>query len=234
MKIVDLITLHTKINQSKSSTNSVSSTRKLSEFTNTDFPWLKNHSLSMALNELSQVTFKKDDIDYVRKIGARPPFLSGYDALRFIRDKNIRIDFDKFKEADIHAQYDFQKNLIKINDRYKNTINFEEILAISEAILHEAGHAKDVDDTSSMQEELDCLSMNVMAHRMFQKKYPSIFDSSKSPIIAEGVRIYCDLFFSPDEEKIGLKKRIKEKYGDLQLGDIKHPPSSFISSIVYL
>ena len=188
------------------------------------FPWLKDKSLMSALLELKDLKFDEKEINYLKNMGVNVPFKSGNEALKCIADKNIRILFDKPAENDIHAQYDFTKNTVTINSRYKGTNDFSVILAICEAILHEVGHANDNDGDSSVQEELDFLGMNVIAHREFLRKYNDVFSQSNEPIINDGVSIYEKLFFDPDPDKKKLINRMKEKYGDLPAGDRLHPP----------
>ena len=209
--------------QKKTKTNLVDLTRKL--------PWLKSKAIKMAIAELHDLKFDEKDINYLKAIGVNVPFKSGEDAVHFLENQNIRIIFDKTTEKSIHAQYDFMRNIITINDIYKNTKDFSVILAISEAILHETGHAKDNDGDSSIQEELDFLGMNAIAHRAYLKKYDNIFQDSKEPIVADGVSIYEKLFFEPDPDKKNLIERVQTKYGDLPAGDIMHPPSKLARSI---
>lgn len=194
-------------------------------------PWLNDKSLEAALLELKELKFDVEDIKYLKNMGVNVPYKSGADALDYIEKQNIRIIFDKPSEEGIHAQYDFSKNIITINDMYKGTSDFPLILAIGEAILHEAGHAKDNDGDSSVQEELDFLGMNAIAHRAFLKKYGDIFSDSNEPIIRDGVSVYAKLFFEPDPEKLNLIQRIKNKYGDLPSGDRMHPPGALARAV---
>lgn len=188
-----------------------------------EFPWLKDESLILALHEMSQIQFSQEEQNYIQQMGINPPFKSGFEALHFIKSSNIRIIFDKMNSETTHAEYDFEQNLIRINPKYKNTSNIAEVLAISEAILHESGHAKDNDGENSVQEELNSLSLNVLAHRYYLRKYPLIFNNSDAPIVKDGVNLYEKLFFSPDKKP--LVERVKDKYGDLPEGDLKHSPS---------
>lgn len=189
-----------------------------------EIPWIKDKSIAMALTELKNLKFAPEDIMYLKSIGINPPFKSGQDAVDFIKKENIRILYEPTSEKGVHAQYDFYKNLVVINEKYRNTDDFAVILAISEAILHETGHAKDKDGYSSIQEELDFLGMNAIAHRAYIKKYGNLFSEAQEPIIKDGVSIYAKLFFDADPEKRALINRIKDKYGDLPSGDSLHPP----------
>lgn len=196
-----------------------------------EMPWLKNKTIAKALTELKTLEFDSDDIKYLKNLGVNLPYQSGAEAINFIEKQNIRILFDSPTAQNIHAQYDFGKNTVIINERYKNTQDFATILAISEAILHEAGHAKDNDGDSSIQEEIDFLGMNAIAHRAFLKKYGNIFSDSNEPIIKDGVSLYAKLFFEPDPEKQKLIQRITEKYGDLPSGDRMHPPGAIARAV---
>lgn len=194
-------------------------------------PWLKDKAIVSALAELHDLNFDPEDIKYLKNMGVNVPYNIGAEAVHFIEKQNIRIIFDRTSEKTIHAQYDFGKNIIIINNRYKNTKDFSVILAIGEAILHEAGHAKDNDGDSSIQEELDFLGMNAVAHRAFLRKYGNIFSDSNEPIVHDGVSVYAKLFFEPDPEKQNLIERVRSKYGDLPSGDRMHPPGALARTI---
>lgn len=194
-------------------------------------PWIKDKSISMALNELKSLEFASEDISYLKNMGVNLPFKSGKEAVDYIKKQNIRILYEPTSENGVHAQYDFYKNVVIINNKYQKTDDFPVILAIAEAILHETGHAKDNDGYSSIQEELDFLGMNAIAHRAFLKKYGDLFSDAKEPIIKDGVRLYAKLFFEPDPDKKALVNRIAEKYGDLPSGDNLHPPGELARKI---
>ncbi len=187
--------------------------------------WLKDPTISSAINELEQLEIAPEDIRYLNNMGLMLPFCSGKDALAFIKNSNVRISFEKTSSKNIHAQYDYSKNLIMLNDMYKNNQDFPVILALAEAILHECGHAKDNDGESSIQEELGNLGMNAAAHRAFVRKYGDIFKESDALIIKDGVSVYSTLFFDADMQKKELVRRIRQKYGYLPVGDMLHPPS---------
>jgi len=193
--------------------------------------WIKDENIHKAVNNLNYLKFDKKDIKTIEKLGVILPFSSGAEALKFIKSSNIRIKFDTFESNDIHARYDFDNNCIKINEIYKNTKNPAEILAISEAILHEAGHAKDLDGDSSIQEELDCLALNALSHRAFKKQFPDVKFDEDSLIVKDGVCVYADLFFDEDSTKSNLINRLKNKYGTLPTGDFIHPPSNLAFKI---
>lgn len=191
-------------------------------------PWDKKYDeniiIEKALNELQSVIFAPEDMAYIRAIGIHPSFLSGSQVLNFLKMNDIKIKFEKFVPESVHAQYSYEKKTIFINDNYRNTQNFSEILAIASSIMHEAGHASDGDFANSVQEELDSLSLNVLTHRYFKKKYPDAFNDSHSFIIDEGVSLYDKLFFDKDNTKMSLIQRVYQKYGFLPAGDYSHPP----------
>jgi len=188
--------------------------------------WVKDGNLLEAINRLNHLKFDEGDIKYIQSLGVVLPFLSGEDAVNFIKTSHIGIKFGNLSSANTHARYDFDDNCIEINELYKNTQNPAEILAIAEAILHEAGHAKDKDGKSTLQEEIDCLSMNALSHRVFSKNFPNVFSGANSLIVKDGVCVYADLFFDENPLKLKLVSRLRQKYGDLPMGDFKHPPSN--------
>lgn len=189
-------------------------------------PWVKEDNLLEAVNHLDHLEFDKNDVKRVQSLGVVLPFLSGAEAVKFIKDSHTEIKFAPMSSENAHAQYDYDNNCIKINEIYKDTKNPAEILAISESILHEAGHAKDQDDSSTVQEELDCLAMNALSHKAICKNSPNIFEQADSKIVKDGVCIYSDLFFDEDSQKEALVERVKLKYGHLPAGDLKHSPNN--------
>jgi hypothetical protein len=172
--------------------------------------WLDDKIINAAVNEISQLTFDEQDAGYLTNMGCVLPFYSGAEAADFIKKSNVGIAFEKISSKHVHAQYDYDKNLIMLNDIYKNTSEFPVILALAEAILHECGHAKDFDRESSVQEELNNLGMNAVAHRAFLKKYGNdVFNKSDALIIKDGVSVYSKLFFDSDSKKKKLVRRIR-------------------------
>ncbi|MBQ7450760.1 hypothetical protein IJS77_05020, partial [bacterium] len=131
----------------------------------------------------------------------------------------------------IHAQYSYKENKIMLNKKYKNTSDTADVLALAEAILHESAHAKDNDAAGSIQEELNNLGLGVLAHRFFEKKYPSVFNYANTLIVKDGVNIYAKIFFDNDPDKKALKERVRQKYGILPAGDKIHPASKLALSI---
>ena len=193
--------------------------------------WVKDPVIVKAFDYLKGLEFNPEDIKYIQSVGVVLPFTRPKDAVKFINDNNIRIKFAPLESERVHAQYDYDTNFIEINELYQNTENPAEFLAISEAILHEVGHAKDKDGNSSVQEEMDCLAMNALSHRVLSKKYPDIFDSVDSLIVKDGVCVYPKLYFDEDSTKQGLVDRLKFKYGDLPAGDSRHPAQEIATRV---
>lgn len=191
----------------------------------------KNNVLDTALEELKNVEFNADDFAYIKKLGSRPPFNSGKEAYDFIKKSNLNIKFAKLSSNDIHAQWDNDTKSIRINEIYKNTKNKAVVLAIAEAIMHEAGHAKDMDGDSSIQEELNCLALNALAHRTLDKKYPDVYTTSDENIVKKGVILYADIYFDPNLSR--LVKKIKKSYLHLPAGDVLHPANNLALAIKY-
>lgn len=189
----------------------------------------KNDVLNAALEKLSEIEFAEDDIKKVNRFGANPMFSSGKEALEFAKKENIPIVFGEVDQPDIHAQWINDKRTIVINEAYRDNKEPAIVYAISSAILHELGHAKDGDGISSIQEEIDCLSMNALAFSEFKKKNPEIFKNSNLPIIKDGVELYTNLFMGNDKK--ALEDRIRLKYGTLPVGSPNHKPQRFAHKV---
>ncbi len=186
-------------------------------------PQLSGNTLNDAMNELKNIVFSQEDIKHMQNLGVNVRFNSGKEIADFIKNNNIKVEFDKMDCDGAHAQWDKENNRITINDKYKNTNDPVIIIAISEAICHEVGHAKDADDVSSRKEELDCLALNTLANRYHRRAYPKLFkENSEAEILKNGVNLYTELFFDPDPKKEKLVKRILDKYGDLPVESPNH------------
>ena len=189
-------------------------------------------TITRALSELDKVEFLPNDLIYVKNLGANPPFNNGHEAIEWIKNSGAKILYADFSNPKVHACLNYDKDkgtMIFINSNYKDKCSHSDVLAISEAIFHECGHGKDQDSENSIQEELNCLSLNVLAHRFYEKKYPKVFDNQNSFLYTEGVCLYPKLFFS--FYKNALKQRIADKYGYLQSGDSKHPATKIADEI---
>jgi hypothetical protein len=180
--------------------------------------------IQQALTQLGQIKNLPGDENYLYNfVGVNPVFNNGAQALQVIRDKNIRVEFGDMGDSPAHAQWMADQNLIMINQRYRGDTSPDTIRAISEAIYHEAGHAKDGDDKSSIQEETDCLALNTMGHRSNEAQSPDYAQAaSRSRLMADGVALYPKLFFDADPAKQALINRIALKYGDLPLTSPNH------------
>ncbi len=192
----------------------------------------KQDILNTALEKLSEIEFLKEDIEKVNRFGAKPMFSSGKEALDFAKKENIPIVFGEVDQPDIHAQWINDKRTIVINEAYKNNNEPAIIYAISSAILHELGHAKDGDGVSSIQEEIDCLAMNALAFNEFKKKNTELFKNSDLHIIKDGVELYTNLFMGNDKK--ALEERIRLKYGTLPVGSPNHKPKRFAHKVAAL
>lgn len=190
-------------------------------------------TIQKAMDELSKVQFHPNDILYMKNLGVNLPFENGKDAVEFLKRKNIEVAYAEFSNPNVHACLDTSQAVPKalINSRYKDLASFSDILAISEAMFHETGHAKDGDSENSIQEEINCLGLNVLAHQYYKNTYPDIFKNRQSPLYSEGVSLYDKLFFDFDSNKNALKDRIAEKYGFLNVSSRNHPGSQMAYDI---
>jgi hypothetical protein len=181
--------------------------------------------INQALNRLQQIQNPPQQVAELLKLGVVPLFASGQDAMNVIRNKGIRVEFGDMGDSPAHAQWIPENNMIMINAQYRGDQSPSTLYAISEAIYHEAGHAAfGGDGESSIQEELNCLGLNSLAHQYHTDKDPAYAQSSSSsPLIANGVALYARLFFEdPDPKKQALINRVVQKYGDLPLESPNH------------
>ncbi len=184
-------------------------------------------TISRALNELKKVEFSTNDIIYMQNLGVNMPFKNGLEAVDYLNNKHIDIAYANFSNDSVHACLDTTNEVpvVLINSNYKDLATFSDILALSEAMFHETGHAKDNDSINSIQEEIDCLALNVLAHQFYKKTYPDVFKNQTSPLYSEGVNLYDKLFFDFDLNKAALKQRVSEKYGYLNTASPYHQAS---------
>ena len=209
---------------------------------------LDSFIIDRALTLVGQIRNLPQDEAYIRSLGVNPVFQNGQQARRVIDSKGIRVEFGDMGDSPAHAQWIADQNLIMINRQYRGDCSPTTLCAIAEAIYHEAGHAAKLvnvpgsagtvfnqsltgnnpadvgDDLSSIQEELDCLALNTLAHRYHEAIYPQYAQNvSSSRLLSDGVALYAKLFFDPDPEKKALVKRVAEKYGDLAMESPGHP-----------
>lgn len=186
-------------------------------------PWVTDPELKLALNKLGEITHDPNDVQHIRNMGINIPFNSGMEAVDFITKNNIKIEFADFEGALDHARYDNANNKMLINQQYKGKMTEIMALAMADALYHETGHSKDRDGVTSIQEELECLALNVLGYRYQKKHYlETLAKGSDSRLISDGVRKYEELFFDPDPEKKALIERVALKYGFLDLCSENH------------
>lgn len=173
--------------------------------------------IQAALNLVGQIRHLPGDEAHLRRMGIDIIFQNGAEALNLIRAKNLRVEFGDMGNSKAHAQWIADRNLIMINRKYQGDMSPATLYAISEAIYHEAGHAaRSGDNRASVQEELNCLALNVLGYRYHTAVDPSFaYTASASRLIQDGVALYGRLFFDPDPNKQALVNRVIEKYGML-------------------
>ncbi|MEB3207093.1 MAG: hypothetical protein VKK59_07095 [Vampirovibrionales bacterium] len=172
--------------------------------------------LQAALKLLGSIQHLPADEAYLRQLGVDPIFQNGAQALQLIQQKGIRVEFERLA-GNWHAEWQADKHRIVVNKKYQGDLSVPTLYGLAAAIYHEAGHAARLgDNEASVQEEINCLGLNVLAHRYFMATQPSYqFASSQSKLITDGVALYSNLFFSPDPTKHRLIQRIYSKYGQL-------------------
>jgi len=186
--------------------------------------------INQALDLMGDIQFLPQDVATIQDMGIKPLFRNGKEALDLIRQRGIKVGFGNMGNSSAHAQWVNDANFIMINQRYRNNPSPAIVSAISEALLHEAAHAKDAPDleegaTSSIVEETDCLALNAMAHHFHEMSNPELArNAPASPLLANGVNLYSDFFFKdPDPNRPALVNRIVEKYGSLPAASPIHP-----------
>ncbi|EKE03282.1 MAG: hypothetical protein ACD_20C00225G0026 [uncultured bacterium] len=195
-------------------------------------PWITDPIIQTAINALREVRYLPGDTEYMKNLGVNILYNNGEEAIQTILNRGLRVEFGPVSNPKVHAQLDNDNNLVIINEKYRGNTNPAVTLAISEAIFHELGHAKDNDGISSIQEEINCLALNTLANRYHQQIYPQVFNSpGNAEILDNGVSLYTRLFFDPNPKKEALVNRIIEKYGNLPMESPNHniPLSAKIS-----
>lgn len=177
--------------------------------------------IPMALAMLRNIRHSAEDEAYLKSLGINLAFRNGQEAYDLLQRNNIEVSFGFIDDAKAHAAYDPQAKHITINDKYQGDFSPLTLYAIAEAIYHEAGHAAgNGDGLSSIQEELDCLALNTLAHRFHTGSVPAVSQAEaaagpQSELVSNGVALYTKLFFDPDPTKQALVDRVILKYGDL-------------------
>ncbi len=188
----------------------------------------KDPEILAALHILEQTQNRPEDEDYLRQLGINLIFHNGRQALDLMRRMNVQIEFGDTGDPKAHAVWIKDENKMVVNARYKGNMSSPVLYAIAESIYHEAGHAAWLgDDFSSIQEELDCLALNVLAYRAHAAVDPnytrSISAGPYKQLFDNGVALYARLFFDPDPYKRRLVNRVIEKYGMLPPQSPDHP-----------
>ncbi len=180
--------------------------------------------IQAALDVLGRIQHLPADEAYMREMGIDVIFRHGSEALNLIQNKSIRVEFGDMGDSPAHAQWIQEQNMIMINQKYRGNFAPAVINAIAEAIYHEAGHAaRHGDNQASIQEELNCLALNTLAHRYHRTTSPADYlGNSNSNLINDGVALYSKLFFDPDPYKKALINRVIQKYGQLPLETPDH------------
>ena len=186
---------------------------------------------------------------YIRHLGLNPCFRNGQEALQMIQKNHLNVVFGDMGDSPAHAQWVADQRTIMVNQKYRGDNSPTTLYAISEALYHEAGHAANVvtdpksgqhvnlsvlangpspigDDQSSMQEELDCMALNSLAHGYHEAMDPAYAKAaSTSRLLHDGVQLYYRyLLHDPDPYKNAIINRMVLKYGELPLSSPGHEP----------
>jgi len=205
--------------------------------------------LGRALDLLGGIQHIPAEESYLRTLGLSPCFHNGKEALDMIKNNHIQVVFEDMGDSLAHAQWDAEQSKIMVNAKYRGDNSPTTLYAISEALYHEAGHAANVvtdprtgqhynlslggvglkplgDGESSIQEELDCMALNSLAHGHHEATDPAYAQaSSSSRLLRDGVQLYYRyLLKDPDPYKNAIINRIALKYPDLPLASPGHEP----------
>jgi len=205
--------------------------------------------LQKAKDLLGQIQHIPREEAYLRQLGLNPCFRNGQEALQMINNNHIQVVFGDMGDSLAHAQWVADQRLIMINQRYRGDNSPATLYAISEALYHEAGHAANVttdpltgrhynlsvghsgpsslgDDQSSIQEELDCMALNILAHGYHEATDSNYARAaSTSRLINDGVKRYYNLAYDVDPYKTAFIDRMVNKYGELSLSSPGHEPN---------
>ncbi|MEB3245854.1 MAG: hypothetical protein VKJ06_07715 [Vampirovibrionales bacterium] len=181
--------------------------------------------LQAALKLLGTIKPLPADVNYLKQMGVDVIYPSGADALRTIIQKGIKVEFAELDDDKAHAEWIAEENRIVVNKKYQGDVTPATLYGLAAALFHEAGHAgRRGDNEASIQEEINCLALNVLAHRYFQATQPAYqFAASQSRLITDGVALYSNLFFDTDPSKQRLVQRVIQKYGMLPPNSPDHP-----------
>ncbi|MBK8190071.1 MAG: hypothetical protein IPK79_06430 [Vampirovibrionales bacterium] len=181
-------------------------------------------AIRAALAMMAQIRHLPQDEPYMRALGVDIIFQDGAQALQTLMARGCRIAYGDMGDSKAHAEWRAEENKVIINQKYQGDESPHMLRAISEALYHETGHvARQGDGQASLQEEINCLALNTLAHRYHMATVPGYAQScSQSRLITDGVALYEKLFFDADPSKRALVARIIEKYGDLPPETIDH------------
>lgn len=180
-------------------------------------PAISAPPIGQALSLMAQIRHLPQDEVYLRSLGVDLVFRTGAHALNTLLARGVQVRYGDMGDSSAHAEWLANQNAVIINQKYQGDTSPHTLRAISEALYHEAGHvARQGDGQASLQEEINCLALNTLAHRYHMATVPGYAQScSQSRLITDGVALYEKLFFDPDPEKHALVRRIIEKYGEL-------------------
>lgn len=175
--------------------------------------------IKQALLELADVEYMKGLEEYARSMGINLLYRSGQEMFDDLIQKKIIVTYGDMMGLASHAQWRANENTILINQKYRQSHPSKHLVyAISEAMMHEAGHTGRLGDGySSLQEELDTLLLNAWGHYYHQQQDMTYANSAtKSELLQDGVAVYADLFFNdPDPYKTKLVQRLALKYAPI-------------------
>jgi hypothetical protein len=178
--------------------------------------------IAMALNRLVAIRNNPQDEAYLQSLGVHLRFHNGQQALNLIQSRNSPVVFGDMGDSKAFAQWINDDNTIMVNQKYKGSTDPDVLNAIACAIYHEAGHIGS--DSSSLQEETDCLALNTLGYMALNPQDPLGYNiHTNNRLIYDGVALYPKLFFDPDPSKKALVNREVTKYGDLPLCSDRHP-----------
>lgn len=156
-------------------------------------------AIRAALAMMAQIRHLPQDEPYMRALGVDIIFQDGAQALQTLMARGCRIAYGDMGDSKAHAEWRAEENKVIINQKYQGDESPHMLRAISEALYHETGHvARQGDGQASLQEEINCLALNTLAHRYHMATVPGYAQScSQSRLITDGVALYEKLFLTP-------------------------------------
>jgi hypothetical protein len=201
---------------------SVATTTPINTLTVTDA------DIAESLRLLGGLTFREQDKLVLKSMGITPLFNNGIEILEVIRQQGAKIEYGDVGDDKTHAVWQKETNTILINQNYKGKMTLPMKYAVAASIAHEAGHASRLgDNRSSMQEEANCLGLNILAWSAARYADPQLnraLQLEDSRLVTDGVELYRRLALDDrDPNKMALVDRILEKYGTLAPESADHP-----------